>query len=126
MMIGKRKRSQQIADAQDSEEVSRLPRGMGVAIKTFDAWMLADEKALSDVLGCVIARQPDPETIRDPKQVCANLLADSENPMAQSDMYAKIAHRLDVAVLVSRCPSGFGPFAERVRRVFGHRLRKEG
>jgi hypothetical protein len=114
------RRSKQITDAQNFEGVSRLPRGMGVAIRTFDAWMLADEKVLSDVLGCVVARQSEPETIRDPKQVCAGLLTNGQNQMAQSEMYARIAQRLDVAVLVSRCPSGFRPFAERVTRVFGH------
>ena len=68
-------------------------------------------------------RQAEPETIRDPKQVCASLLTNSQNQMAQSEMYARVAQRLDVAVLVSRCPSGFRPFAERVGKVFGHGLR---
>jgi len=116
---GQNDRSEQIRDAQDSS-LSQLPRAMGVAIRTFDAWMLADEKALSEVLGCVVARQAEPETIRDPKRVCAGLLTNGQNQMAQREMYVRIAHRLDVVVLVSRCPSGFRPFAERVRRVFGH------
>jgi hypothetical protein len=116
---GERERSKQIADAQDTS-LSPLPRAMGVAIRTFDAWMLADEMALTDVLGCPVTRQAEPETIRDPKQACASLLTNGQNQMAQSEMYARIAHRLDIAVLVSRCPSGFRPFAEHVRRVFGH------
>lgn len=115
-------RSEQIRDAQDSS-LSQLPRAMGVAVRTFDAWMLADETALTDVLGCPVDRQAEPETIRDPKQVCASLLTNSQNQMAQSEMYARVAQRLDVAVLVSRCPSGFRPFAERVGKVFGHGLR---
>jgi hypothetical protein len=119
---GQTDRSEQIREAQESP-LSRLPRAMGVAVRTFDAWMLADETALADVLEYPVDRQAEPETIRDPKRVCASLLANSQNQMAQSEMYARIAHRLDVAVLVSRCPSGFRPFAERARRVFGHGLR---
>jgi hypothetical protein len=115
---GERERSKQISEAQDSEEFSQLPRAMGVAIRTFDAWMLADEMALTDVLRCPVNRQAEPETIRDPKEVCASLRTNGRNQMAQSEMYAKIAQRVDITVLVSRCPSGFRPFAERVRRVF--------
>jgi hypothetical protein len=116
---GKKERGRQIVDAQDCS-ISQLPRAMGVAIRTFDAWMLADEKALSDVLGHTVMRQSDPESIADPKAVCAGLLEGGQDPMAQSEMYARIADRLDIAVLISRCPSGFRPFAERVQRVFAH------
>jgi hypothetical protein len=111
------RRSQQIADAQGSS-LSVLSRAMGVAIRTFDAWILADEKALTDVLGYTVTRQPDPETIRDPKEVCARLLANGQNRMAQSEMYAEVAHRIDINILSSRCPTGFRPFAGYVRQVF--------
>ncbi len=124
------KRSEQIRKAQEywdpDEPASNLPRAMGVAIKMFDAWMLADEKALTDVLGCTIARQRNPETIRKPKKVCQNLLDNGVNQMAQREMYAEIALRLNLDILSSRCPSGFRPFAERVGRVFGHGLRAKG
>jgi hypothetical protein len=116
----KERRGRQIAEAQDCP-LSQLRRAMGVAIRAFDAWMLADEKALTEVLGCTIVRQPDPETIRDPKQVCANLLAEGQNKMAQSEMYAGIAYRVDLALLSLRCRSGFAPFAARVRQVFERR-----
>ncbi len=115
---GDGERGRQIGDAQDFL-LSPLPRAMGVAVRTFDAWMLADEKALTDALGCVIMRQSDPETIRAPKAICANLLRIGQNQMAQSEMYARIADCLDIGVLLLRCPFGFKPFAERVQRVFG-------
>lgn len=120
---GQDDRSEQIRSAQDSS-LLQLPRAMSVAVRTFDAWMLADEAALAEVLGCPVNRQPEPETIRDPKEACAGLLANGQNQMAQSEMYAKIAQRLDITVLVSLCPSGFKPFAERVRKVFGHGSRE--
>jgi hypothetical protein len=81
--------------------------------------MLADEEALTDVLGYTVTRQPDPETISDPKKVCAGLLADSRDQMAQREMYARIARCISIQTLASRCSCGFKPFAERVQRVFG-------
>jgi hypothetical protein len=117
------RRSEQIREAQQycnpKVPAFNLPRAMGVAIKMFDAWMLADEKALTEVLGCTVARQRDPETIGKPKKVCERLLESGTNPMAQREMYAEVALRLDLEVLTSRCPKGFKPFAEHVRRVFG-------
>jgi len=114
---GEGERVAQIGDAQNSS-ISQLSRAMGVAIRTFDAWMLADEGALTGVLGYQIGRRPNPENIRDPKAVCVHLLADSPARMTQTEMYARIANQVDVTVLSARCPSGFGPFAARVGRVF--------
>ena len=117
------RRSEQVREAQEycnpKVPAFNLPRAMGVAIKMFDAWMLADEKALTEVLGCTVARQRDPETIGKPKKVCERLLESGTNAMAQRKMYAEVALRLDIDILTSRCPKGFRPFAEYVRQVFG-------
>jgi hypothetical protein len=75
---GRSERIREISDAQDYHQ-SQLARAMGVAIRMFDAWMLADEEALTEVLGYTVNTQPDPETIGHPKQVCADLLAESGN-----------------------------------------------
>jgi hypothetical protein len=114
---GRRDRREQIQEAQGSL-ISQLPRAMGVAIRTFDAWMLADEKTLTVVLGYTISKQGEPESIRDPKQVCADLLAKSGTRMAQSEMYARVAQRIDMHLLDARCRSGFKPFATYVRNIF--------
>ena len=114
---GKSERIEQIRDAQDFP-LSQLRRAMGVAIKMFDAWMLADEKTLTQVLGYHVNRQPDPETIRNPKQVCADLLVESQDQMSQSEMYAKVSSEIDIDILCDRCPSGFKPFATYVRNIF--------
>jgi hypothetical protein len=117
------RRSEQVREAQEychpQVPAFNLPRAMGVAIKTFDAWMLADEKALAVVLGCPVARQRHPETIGRPKEVCARLLEGGTNRMRQRQMYAEVARRLDINVVAERCPKGFKPFAENVRRMFG-------
>ena len=116
------RRSEQVREAQEyynpKVPAFSLPRAMGVAIKMFDAWMLADEKALTDVLGYTVTRQRDPETIDRPKKVCERLLELAASGMAQREMYAEVALRLDIDVLIARCPKGFKPFAEHVRRMF--------
>jgi len=115
---GKNERVQEIREAQDHNALSDLPRAMGVPIRTFDAWMLADEKALTEVLGHNVNRQSDPETIANPKQVCADLLADSNKGISQSEMYARVSCNIDIDMLCDRCQSGFKPFATYVRRIF--------
>ena len=114
---GRSERIEQISDAQESN-ISQLPRAMGVAIRMFDAWMLADEKTLSEVLGDKVNRQADPETIRNPKRVCADLLTKSQAQMSQSEMYTNVSQLIDVDILCDRCPLGFKPFAGYVRNVF--------
>ena len=114
---GKRERIDQIQEAQDSL-LSQFPRAMGVAIRMFDAWMLADEKALTEVLDYKINRQSNPETIRNPKQVCAKLLEDSQIQISQRVMYARVSSKINIDILCDRCQSGFKPFATYVRNVF--------
>jgi hypothetical protein len=114
---GERNRFKQIQDAQDYL-LSQLPRAMGVAIRTFDAWMLADEKALTEVLGDNINRQADPETIPNPKQVCEELLTNSQIQIRQREMYARVSSKINIDILCDRCQSGFRPFATYVRNIF--------
>jgi hypothetical protein len=91
---------------------------MGVAIRMFDAWMLADEKALTEILGDNINRQADPETIPNPKKVCAELLEDSQIQISQREMYARVSSKINIDILYDRCQSGFKPFATYVRNIF--------
>lgn len=114
---GHRERATQMTEAQNSM-LSHLRRALGVAIRTFDAWMLADEAALAEVLGNTVNRQPAPEEIRDPKQACADLLAGSASDTSPSEMYARVAQQTRLSILSQRCPAGFGPFSARVRAVF--------
>ena len=111
---GQRKRIDEFNLAQSDERVA-LPRAIGVAIRTFDAWMLADERALSNCLGDPVNRQRNPETIRNPKQVCVEILKERSKLISQSELYAAVAADLDLQALERRCPAGFAPFAARVR-----------
>lgn len=94
-----------------------VKRALGIAVQKFDAWMLADESALTEVLGHPVNRQPDVESIRRPKVVCNALLDQSETAMSLTEMYARLAKRANLDVLVERAPRGFAPFAERVRQL---------
>lgn len=113
---GDQDRERQLNTAQSDERVS-FPRAIGVAIKSFDAWMLADEKALTEVLGNAIERQPDPETLNDPKQSCRELRNDCGKDFSQTEMYSRLAKTANLSVIETRCPKGFGEFAARVRQL---------
>ncbi len=113
---GDRERERQFDRAQDDSRLL-LPRALGVAIKTFDAWMLADEQALSSVLETSIDLPPAPESEGDPKRKCENLRNDAHSRLSLREMYAAIAKVTDVEKLTSRCPNGFAPFAMRVRSL---------
>jgi hypothetical protein len=113
---GHSERQQEIADANDRTE-AYIRRALGVAIKTFDAWMLADEKALSQVLCTHISRQRAPEAASHPKETCSQLFIDSGQSISASELYAEIAKVIDLEVLSERCPRGFGLFAGRVQNL---------
>jgi hypothetical protein len=110
-------RRRQLSDAQDHIQLTSIPRAIGVAVITFDAWMLADEKALSSVLSRPVQRQPDPEKTRDAKTACTALRDDSETDLSLSDFYARVSMSADLVVLEDRCPLGFRPFARRLRQM---------
>ena len=111
-----RERVREIADAQESK-LGIKRRALGVAIHTFDAWMLADEQCLTQILERPIQRQPDPETIPDPKAVCSSLRDASPSRAPAAALYADLASRLNIETLKKRCPKGFAPFAQRVREL---------
>jgi hypothetical protein len=106
----------QFAKAQADQRLS-IPRALGVAIRTIDAWMLADEVALSKALEHTVSTQPAPEGIPDPKQVAADLLAESDRPLSQTKMYSKVSTTADLQRIRERCPKGFDPFAGRVEQI---------
>lgn len=110
------KRVQEITDAQNDQRVA-LRRALGVAIRTFDAWMLADEQALTRVLGCAVLPQRALEAVSDAKGMCAQLLGESRIAIPQSEFYASVAHEVDMSTLERQCAKGFVPFAQRVRSL---------
>ena len=104
-------------DAAQKDQRVGIRRALGVAIHTFDAWMLADETALTRVLGAQIDRQRAPESIPKPKEICADLLNRSDCHQSQAGLYKAVAEQANLQILEERCPKGFKPFADRVRTM---------
>ncbi len=105
-------RRRAIEEAQASH-LHPIPHACGIAIRTFDAWFLADQLAVSRVLGRTVQRQADPEDVRNPKGQCTALIAVGEIATL-AEFYRLVAHEMDLAAVGERCPHGFRPFAERV------------
>ena len=110
-------RRRQLSDAQDEFRLTAIPRAMGVAVLTFDAWMLADEQALTSVLSHPVQRQPDPEMVADAKGRCTALRDESGADVSLTALYRAVAEVLDLEVLTPRCPLGYEPFAQRARQM---------
>lgn len=110
---GQQSREPGIASAQSNAKFP-LPRAMGVAIRSFDAWMLADEAALSKTFGKTMNRQPDPESLRDPKALFLELAATASWASSQTDAYLALSKVVSVEILDKRCPRGFTPFKTHV------------
>ncbi len=107
----------EIAEAQNHIAVCRIPRALGVVVEAFDAWMLADEKAVSAALGAAIDTQPEPEGIAHPKEHFNALLAGLGLEWGGAALYTRIAATLDISKLAARCPQGFAVFANRLRTM---------
>lgn len=114
---GRHERRDEINAAQEEQRVTRVSRALGVAIRTFDAWMLADEQALTRALNHPVSRQPEPESIIHPQEVCRQLLEVCSSKSSQAEMYTVVALSADLSVLSERCRLGFAPFAERVQAL---------
>lgn len=115
---GYRERIRQLDQAQaEVASTFHFPRAIGIAIRSFDAWILADERALSDALVCSIQRQPSPEDNRDPKADCQFIRDSCPTEISIRDLYAKVALCVDLRCLSDRCPKGFGVFAARLRSL---------
>ncbi len=80
-----------------------LPIKVVVAVQMMEAWLLADDGALSRVLGK--PRRPrNPENLPDPKAELKKLLS-TANIIYTSKVARKIAQAADVEQIAKRCPS---------------------
>lgn len=119
-----RSRIGQFQKAQEHQQ-NPIPRALGIAVRTFDAWMLADEVAIATAVGQAVQKQPDPESMSDPKTVGMQLKS-SLPSLGLSDLYLAIAQAARLEVLLDRCPTGFAPFARYVRTLPAARTDEAG
>lgn len=99
------------------------PCAVGQAVETFDAWMIADGKAIAAAGGDASRSHLTPEspdkaegTGGHPKQWAADLFRGGGD---LGGRYAIVARKVDLDLLEKRCPSGFAPFAREVRERIG-------
>jgi len=96
------------------------PCAVGLAVETFDAWMIADGKAIEKAGGDPSRSHPDPEKLSGkegsgdhPKERAYEILGP---PNVLGGKYAVVAAAADLQFLEQRCSKGFKPFAADVRR----------
>ncbi len=102
-------------DAAQAETRLHLPRAIGLAVESFDAWMLADEQAISKATEKTVFRQKNPETIKDSKAVLHALIETLGE--TRTTMYLLIAEHSNLETLIERCPEGFAPFHARLTQL---------
>jgi hypothetical protein len=104
----------------DARNTTALPAAIGVAVETMDAWLLADERALTAAMGVSVARQPNPETltgkpgtVNHPKTKLDRLIV---QPTTQ--LKTQIAGEADLDLVAKRCPAGFAAFRADLQHEF--------
>jgi len=97
-----------------------IPCAVGMAVETFDAWMIADADAMSAAMnGAQVQAHPSPESLGGteargghPKTYAAEQLGGGQG---LGEKYAVIAQHVHLGRLEAACPQGFRPFAREVR-----------
>ncbi|NJL89886.1 MAG: hypothetical protein HC916_08945 [Coleofasciculaceae cyanobacterium SM2_1_6] len=106
----------------DEKLVSNRSVG-GLAIRDFEAWLLADFEAVSRILGEKIDQMTDLENFVNSKYTLENAIAQSsylaENVSNQRLLQVKwnLAFEINLVILKSLCPQGYGTFAENLTKV---------
>ena len=89
-----------------------FPVKLLVIVQELEAWLLADENAVSLVTERTIRRTQKPEGLSDPKQKLKNVLSQAKTYYTH-EVARKIAANADIDVIEARCPS-FRVFREAI------------
>ncbi len=98
--------------ARELAQPSPLCFALGVAVRSIEAWLLADEQAIRAALleftygDQAVPRQPAPETLPNPKVHLNHLIVELTNNIEPSaDRFVEvIAEHIDLQILRDRCP----------------------
>lgn len=122
-------RIEELQKGRDELLATRKPCAVGVAIEMIEAWLLADEQALTQVLGTTVPRQSDPESLssrdeqseQNPRGRLLHLIENTRGKLTTTGDFAalcaEIANAASIAVIETRCKEGFEPFARQVREM---------
>ncbi|HDY66014.1 MAG TPA: hypothetical protein ENH84_07280 [Phycisphaerae bacterium] len=95
---------------------------VGNAVETFDAWMIADGKAVREATGKATQSQshPKPEKLNKdegtgnhPKDWATRIFGGTSS---LTPAYAVVALHADIDLLKRTCPKGFAPFAKDIEK----------
>lgn len=100
-----------LREAREQAQPSPICFALGVAVRSIEAWLLADEEAIRTALtehtygNQTVPRQPNPETIADPKTHLNSLISElTEGIEPSADRFAEaIAEHIDLQTLRDRC-----------------------
>ncbi len=91
-------------EARITGRIYPFPRKFLVIVQELEAWLLADEAALSALTGKPQRRILDPEALDDPKERLARILSRARLSYT-SEIARRIANASRADVLAARCPS---------------------
>ncbi len=110
----------QLREGRDAAaSLTPIPAAVGAPVETFDAWMIADAKAMRAAGTGEEAPHPNPEGLNQkegtggnhPKDYAGSQFGGKQGLGAK---YAVIAHEADLEQLRRVCRRGFAPFAREV------------
>jgi hypothetical protein len=93
----------------------------GLAIKNFEAWLLADNQTVSKILGVELEQLENLEDSSDTKSILEKVIAEStylsEESSNQRPLQIRwyLASQIDLLIIKTCCPSGYAAFAQNLR-----------
>jgi hypothetical protein len=95
----------------------------GVAIRTFETWLIADAETIAETLAVDFDSPDDLENVADPKAILETAieqsayLANPRNNQRPLQIRWQLAHHLNLAVIKQHCPDGYGAFIKVVNKA---------
>jgi hypothetical protein len=93
----------------------------GLAIKDFEAWLLADFQTVSTILSIKIPELSNLEESDQTKDILEKAIAESNYLSEENNRQLKIrwhlARQIDLAILRKSCPQGYGLFSQSLKEL---------
>lgn len=96
-----------------------MPCAVGQAVESFDAWMIADHRAVTGAGGNTHGLTGKPESEKKPKACAGKAFNCHPDGRGLGPYYHEVAANARIETLKEVCPKGFKPFADDVRTHIG-------
>jgi hypothetical protein len=104
-----------------SEKIIKDQSIGGLAIRDFEAWLLADFQTVSTILSIKIPELSNLEESDQTKTILENAIAESsylsEKNNRQLEIRWHLAHQIDLTILRKSCPQGYGIFSQDLLKL---------